>query len=171
MPKRSRSVFSVFLTLLTIAAHGQKKLISYDQAFKNKETKIFAPLPTFVKWIDDDHLVIKTSGKMIGIDLKTKQSSSYTPTLLTDTLPGAYASNYKGMLRIVHGAGDNNAHPQNILQLIDRLQDLNRSFEFMLYPGERHGFHGKKWLHNKNECARFYYQYLLNKKVPASVWE
>jgi dipeptidyl-peptidase-4 len=81
----------------------------------------------------------------------------------------AYADRYKGMLRIVHGTSDDNVHMQNSLQLINVLQDLNKRFEFMVYPGERHTI-GKnsllKALHNRTEAYKFYYQYLLDKPLP-----
>ncbi|MCK7558270.1 S9 family peptidase [Chitinophaga sedimenti] len=77
-----------------------------------------------------------------------------------------HADKYKGMLRIVHGTMDDNVHMQNSIQLIDKFEDLNKHFEFMLYPGERHGWGGSKGVHSRAEANRFYYQYLLNKPVP-----
>lgn len=80
-----------------------------------------------------------------------------------------YASKYKGLLRIVHGTSDDNVHMQNSIQLIDALQKLNKHFEFMLYPGERHAIGANdqaKSVHNKMEAYRFYYQYLLEKPFP-----
>jgi len=75
-----------------------------------------------------------------------------------------YAHRYKGFLRIVHGTADDNVHPRHVLQVADTLQNLGKHFELSLYPGQGHGFRGDKWLHNKNETARFYYRYLLTVK-------
>lgn len=77
-----------------------------------------------------------------------------------------YVKNYKGLLRIVHGTSDDNVHMQNSIQLIDKLQDLNKHFEFMLYPGQRHGIGGLKALHNRTEATAFYYRELLKKEMP-----
>lgn len=80
-----------------------------------------------------------------------------------------YAPKYKGLLRIVHGTSDDNVHMQNSLTLINKLQDLGKHFEFMLYPGERHGIGGAnaaKGSHNRMEAYKFYYQQLLNKPMP-----
>ncbi len=77
-----------------------------------------------------------------------------------------YADRYKGMLRIVHGTMDDNVHMQNSIQLIDKLEDLGKHFEFMLYPGGRHGWGGAKGIHSRVESARFLYQYLLQKPFP-----
>ena len=77
-----------------------------------------------------------------------------------------YANKYKGLLRIVHGTSDDNVHPQNSIQLINRLQDLKKNFELMLYPGERHGITGAKRIHNNMAAYKFYYENLLNKKMP-----
>jgi dipeptidyl-peptidase-4 len=53
-----------------------------------------------------------------------------------------YADKLKGTLRIVHGTSDDNVHMQNSLVLVDKLQNLKKHFEFMVYPGERHGIGG-----------------------------
>lgn len=84
-----------------------------------------------------------------------------------------YADRYKGLLRIVHGTSDDNVHMQNSLHLISKLQDLKRHFEYMTYPGERHGIGGNnaaKGLHNRTEAYQFYYNYLLNKPMPPQFW-
>lgn len=82
-----------------------------------------------------------------------------------------YADKLKGTLRIVHGTMDDNVHMQNSIQLIDKLQDLNKHFEFMAYPGERHGWGGLKAKHSNQENARFMYRYMLEKPIPADFVE
>jgi dipeptidyl-peptidase-4 len=82
-----------------------------------------------------------------------------------------HAGKYKGILRIVHGAMDDNVHMQNSIQLISKLQDLDKHFEFMVYPGERHGWGGPKATHLRDETYRFYYQYLIGKEFPARLFE
>lgn len=77
-----------------------------------------------------------------------------------------YADKLKGILRIVHGATDDNVHLQNSIQLVDKLQDLNKHFEFMVYPGERHGWGGKKARHSNQENVRFMYRHILEKPIP-----
>lgn len=72
-----------------------------------------------------------------------------------------YADKYKGVLKIVHGSTDDNVHMQNSYQLIDKLQDLNKSFEMMVYPNQRHGIRPPKALHNINETIRFVNTHLL----------
>lgn len=81
-----------------------------------------------------------------------------------------YANQYKGLLRIVHGTSDDNVHMQNSLVLINKLEDQKKHFEFMAYPGERHGFMGAKGVHSRTEAYKFYYQYLLQKPMPAVFW-
>ena len=77
-----------------------------------------------------------------------------------------YVDKYKGMLQIVHGVIDDNVHLQNSLQLISKLQDAKKDFEFMIYPGGRHGWGGNKGLHFQNLKTKFIYKYLLEKEVP-----
>jgi dipeptidyl-peptidase-4 len=84
-----------------------------------------------------------------------------------------YADRYKGLLRIVHGTTDDNVHMQNSIQLIDKLQELGKHFEFMVYPNERHGIGANsqnKQLHNRNEAYRFIYQNLIGKPMPEQFW-
>jgi dipeptidyl-peptidase 4 len=82
-----------------------------------------------------------------------------------------YADKYKGLLRIIHGTSDDNVHMQNSIQFINKLEDLKKHFEFMLYPGERHGVGGAKALHNRTEAYNFYYKNLLGKQMPDSFWK
>lgn len=80
-----------------------------------------------------------------------------------------YVDQYKGLLRIMHGDMDDNVHMQNTIQLIDKLQDANKHFELMIYPGGRHGWANTKGKHDFSERARFYYLNLLDKPVPANL--
>lgn len=81
-----------------------------------------------------------------------------------------YTKNLKGKLRIVHGTMDDNVHMQNSIQLISKLQDEGKDFEFMLYPGQRHGFRDPaKAAHQQMETTKFIYKYLLEKPVPAEL--
>ena len=80
-----------------------------------------------------------------------------------------YTDNYKGMLQIVHGVMDDNVHLQNSIQLISKLQDQKKDFEFMIYSGGKHGWGGNKNLHFQNLKTKFIYRYLLEKPVPAGL--
>jgi dipeptidyl-peptidase-4 len=82
--------------------------------------------------------------------------------------PLTYVDKYKGVLQIVHGVMDDNVHMQNSLQLIAKLEDLKKDFEFMLYPGGRHGWPNfpNRGLHFQNLKTKFIYRYLLEKPVP-----
>jgi dipeptidyl-peptidase 4 len=84
-----------------------------------------------------------------------------------------YADKYIGGLRLVHGTTDDNVHMQNSVQFINKLQDLGKHFELMIYPNERHGIGANKATkraHLIAENASFYYQNLLGKPVPAIFW-
>ena len=80
-----------------------------------------------------------------------------------------YTDKYKGGLQIVHGVIDDNVHLANSLQLISKLEDAKKDFEFMLYPSGRHGWPGNKGLHFQNLKTEFIYRYLLEKPVPAGM--
>ncbi len=52
------------------------------------------------------------------------------------------ASNCQGRILIIHGAQDDNVHPQNTYQLIRALIESKKQFELMMYPGKTHGISG-----------------------------
>ncbi|MEO1535637.1 MAG: DPP IV N-terminal domain-containing protein, partial [Planctomycetota bacterium] len=49
------------------------------------------------------------------------------------------AEDLHGELLLIHGMMDDNVHMQNSVRMIDALQDAGKNFEFMMYPGARHG--------------------------------
>jgi dipeptidyl-peptidase-4 len=73
---------------------------------------------------------------------------------------------FNGVLQLVHGTMDDNVHMQNSIQLVSALQDKGKDFEFMLYPGGRHGWGGAKGNHFNNLKTKFIYKHLLGKEVP-----
>jgi dipeptidyl-peptidase-4 len=81
----------------------------------------------------------------------------------------SYTDKYKGLLRIYHGTMDDNVHMQNSLQLVKKLQDSKKHFEFMVYPGGRHGWGGNQNAHSTNENNMFIYKHLLKKDMPTSL--
>jgi dipeptidyl-peptidase-4 len=87
------------------------------------------------------------------------------------TSPMNYLKKYRGLIRIVHGNMDDNVHMQNSIQLINKLEDLNKHFEFMIYPGERHGWGGLKAVQSGNEINYFIYTHLLEKPMPDVFWK
>jgi dipeptidyl-peptidase 4 len=67
-----------------------------------------------------------------------------------------FVKNYTGKLYMTHGDMDDNVHMQNSIYLISRLEDEGKSFQFMLYPGGRHGWGGAKAIHSRNEANNFW---------------
>jgi len=103
------------------------------------------------------------------MDTPKDNPDGYKSTAVT-----TYADKYKGLIRIVHGTTDDNVHMQNSIQLINKLEDLKKDFEFMLYPNERHGIGSNvaaKRIHNALESYKFYYKNLLNKPMPEDFWK
>jgi len=49
------------------------------------------------------------------------------------------AGDLTGKLLLIHGAVDNNVHPQNSVRFIDAMQKAGKQFRFMLYPQSQHG--------------------------------
>jgi dipeptidyl-peptidase-4 len=67
-----------------------------------------------------------------------------------------FAGDLKGKLYLNHGDIDDNVHMQNSLWLISKLQDEGKTFQFMIYPGERHGFRGAKRINSIIEEYEFW---------------
>ena len=82
-----------------------------------------------------------------------------------------HAHKYHGVMRLVHGTSDDNVHMQNTIQLVDTLEDMNKEFELMLYPGGRHGWGGAKAIHLRTDTYRFYYEHLIRKPFPEDLFK
>ncbi len=50
------------------------------------------------------------------------------------------AKDLHGQMLLIHGAMDDNVHPQNSLQFAYELQKAGKPFRMMMYPRNRHGF-------------------------------
>jgi dipeptidyl-peptidase-4 len=74
-----------------------------------------------------------------------------------------YAGKLKGKLYMTHGDMDDNVHMQNTIYLISRLQDEGKTFQFMLYPGNRHGIQGVNALHYRKELQNFWMENFFGK--------
>ncbi|UCG27194.1 MAG: S9 family peptidase [Bacteroidales bacterium] len=72
---------------------------------------------------------------------------------------------YKGFVLITHGDMDDNVHMQNIIQLIAKMQELNKDFELMIYPGGRHGWGGPQREHSTRESVQFWFRHFLGKEL------
>ncbi len=64
------------------------------------------------------------------------------PDGYAESAPLAYADHLQGRFLLVHGTGDDNVHAQNSTQLVERLEEANKQFEFRLYPNKAHGISG-----------------------------
>jgi dipeptidyl-peptidase-4 len=53
--------------------------------------------------------------------------------------PQQYAPGLTARLMLVHGTGDDNVHPQNTIQMADRLEAAGKLFYMELYPNRTHG--------------------------------
>ena len=76
-----------------------------------------------------------------------------------------HAEKLKGQLLITHGTMDDNVHMQNIIQLIEKFQELDKDFELMIYPNSRHGVGGKKRAHVIRESVQFWFKHFLGRKL------
>ena len=50
-----------------------------------------------------------------------------------------FADNLEGKLLLLHGMVDDNVHPNNVWQLVDRFQKARKPFDMMFFPNSGHG--------------------------------
>ncbi|MBX5460037.1 MAG: S9 family peptidase [Steroidobacteraceae bacterium] len=69
-----------------------------------------------------------------------------------------YAPNLRGPLLIMHGMADDNVLFTHSTALFKRLQDLNKPFDMMTYPGSKHGMlrHADTGPHAYHTITRFF---------------
>lgn len=96
------------------------------------------------------------------MDTPTENPEGYTfGSVLT------HADKYKGRLLITHGTMDDNVHMQNTIQFIDRLEELNKDFQLLLYPNARHGIGGRKGSHARRQGVAFWLAHFLGQQLNA----
>jgi dipeptidyl-peptidase-4 len=79
-------------------------------------------------------------------------AAGYTASSVT-----SYASQLRGPLLIMHGMADDNVLFAHSTTLFKKLQDLNKPFDIMTYPGSKHGLlrHADTGLHGYTTIKRF----------------
>jgi dipeptidyl-peptidase-4 len=73
-----------------------------------------------------------------------------------------FAEGLKGKLLVVHGSGDDNVHVQGTEQLINRLIELGKPFDSMIYPNRSHSISEGQGTtpHVYKLIARYFLQHL-----------
>ena len=85
-----------------------------------------------------------------------------------ETAPQQAAASLHGRLLLVHGAIDDNVHPQNTARFAHALQKAGKPFRMMIYPKQRHGVVDPAQLrHLRGLMLDFIEETLLGRKPPA----
>ena len=73
-----------------------------------------------------------------------------------------FAEGLKGKLLVVHGSGDDNVHYQGTEHLVNRLVELGKPFDLMVYPNRTHALSEGRGttLHYYNLIARYFREHL-----------
>ncbi len=76
--------------------------------------------------------------------------------------PINFAEGLEGDLLIIHGSGETNTHIQITEGLVDRLIELNKQFDYMVYPNRDHGIREGKGtsLHLRTHIVRYLLRHL-----------
>ena len=59
-----------------------------------------------------------------------------------ESAPQAHVDGLTARFLLVHGTGDDNVHPQNSIQLADKLEAAGKPFSMLLYPNRTHSISG-----------------------------
>lgn len=78
------------------------------------------------------------------------------------------AKNLKGRLMLVTGDVDNNVHPANTIRMANALIKANKRFDFVILPGQRHGF-GDMTEYFFWRMGDYFVQHLLGDNSPPPV--
>ncbi len=70
------------------------------------------------------------------------QTPELNPGGYEESSPLSYIDKLKGKFLIIHGTADDNVHFQNTVTMISKLQESDKQFESMFYPGKLHGISG-----------------------------
>ena len=60
----------------------------------------------------------------------------------------------------MHGDMDNNVHPAGTIRLVDALIKANKRFDFLIFPGARHGY-GAARAYSTQKTWEYFAQHLL----------
>jgi dipeptidyl-peptidase-4 len=76
--------------------------------------------------------------------------------------PISFADGLKGKLLVIHGSGDDNVHYQGTERLANKLVDLGKPFDFMVYPNRTHAISegAGTSLHVQSLIARYFLDHL-----------
>ncbi|WP_437185355.1 DPP IV N-terminal domain-containing protein [Planctomicrobium sp. SH668] len=82
--------------------------------------------------------------------------------------PINFAEGLKGDLLILHGGGENNTHIQIVEGLVDRLIELGKPFDYMVYPHRDHGLREGpgSLVHVRMQIARYLVKHLQPGPLP-----
>ena len=93
------------------------------------------------------------------IDRVSSASPSYLGAFGRPACLGAYALGLRNLL-LITGDIDNNVHPANTYRLADALIKANKRFDFLIIPGQRHGYTSAGPYVNQRR-ADYFCRYLL----------
>lgn len=78
------------------------------------------------------------------------------PVGYRESSPQAFVNGLTARTLLVHGTGDDNVHPQNTIQLANKLEAANKPFYMLLYPNRTHSISGGNTsVHLFNSFTRF----------------
>ena len=83
------------------------------------------------------------------------------PTGYDENSPLDYTDNFKGNLLLAFGTADDNVHPQNSYEFIERMVQSGKQFSTFPYPNRNHGIYGGKTrFHLYTMKTNFYVEHL-----------
>ncbi len=75
-----------------------------------------------------------------------------------DNSPINFVDQLKGKYLLIHGAGDDNVHYQNTMEMINALVKADKQFDLFIYPNKNHGIYGGN---TRNHLFNMMFEYTL----------
>ena len=75
-----------------------------------------------------------------------------------DNSPINFVNSLKGKYLLIHGAGDDNVHYQNTMEMVNALVKANKQFDLFIYPNKNHSIYGGN---TRNHLFTMMFEYTL----------
>jgi dipeptidyl aminopeptidase/acylaminoacyl peptidase len=118
-------------------------------------------------WWSEIHHGVEGAKKKVKAD-STSEDSTRTEFESEIEANIDLADNLKGHLLLVHGTIDDNVHPANTIRLTNALIKNDKKFDFMMMPGQRHGF-GEYSPYFERMLWRYFAEHLLGDYRPDEI--
>lgn len=114
-------------------------------------------------WSEQYHGLKEVPVKLTGRDTLNKTAAQKDSMRFDIKVPtnAELAKNLRGNLLLVHGDMDNNVHYAGTVRLMDALIKANKRFDYLVMPGQAHGYTGAYQTYFAKRLQEYFAEHLL----------